>query len=160
MLRYTIRRILWAIPTIFGISIVAFLVTTLIPEPPALSVAAQRQALEKDPASYDAYVEGRRLRALDVPTFVNPTPRDVRTVVSDCVDHLAKNDEAAPVAAHELARAGGAAFPYLLPTLDRLDPAARRRVAIALLPVAMRMGQDDDLRIKDPDSAPTFWVQF
>ncbi|HSQ64777.1 MAG TPA: hypothetical protein VLM85_16245, partial [Polyangiaceae bacterium] len=89
MLRYTIRRILWAIPTIFGISIVAFLVTTLIPEPPALSVTEQRAALEENPAAYDAYVESRRLRALDVPTFVNPTPRDVRTVVADCVDHLA-----------------------------------------------------------------------
>jgi len=160
MLRYTIRRILWAIPTIFGISIVAFLVTTLIPEPPALSVAEQRAALERDPAAYDAYVESRRLRALDVPTFVNPTPRDVRTVVADCVDHLAKDDESAPVAAHELARTGAAAFPYLLPTLDRLDPAARRRVAMALLPVAVRMGQAEDPRVKDPDTAPTFWSQF
>ncbi|HSQ63438.1 MAG TPA: ABC transporter permease [Polyangiaceae bacterium] len=64
------------------------------------------------------------------------------------------------MAAHELARTGAAAFPYLLPTLDRLDPAARRRVAMALLPVAVRMGQADDPRVTDPDTAPTFWSQF
>jgi peptide/nickel transport system permease protein len=160
MLRYTIRRILWAVPTIFGISIVAFLVTTLIPEPPALSTAELTQALTHDPASYDAYVEQRRTLALDLPTFVNESPRDVRSIVTDCVGHLAKNDDRAPVAAHDLAKVGGAAFPYLLPTLDRLAPDARKRVAVALFPVAERMGQGDDARARNPDSAPTFWVQL
>ncbi len=160
MLRYTIRRILWAIPTIFGISIVAFLVTTLIPAPPRLSLAELDDALAKNPAAYDAYVESRRAGAFDLPAFVNESPRDVQSVVAECVDHLAKNDTGARVAAHELARIGGAGFPYLLPTLDRLEPAARERVALALLPVAERMGQGDDPRASDPASAPTFWVEL
>jgi peptide/nickel transport system permease protein len=160
MLRYTIRRILWAFPTIFGISVVAFLVTTLIPEPPARPTSDLSAALARDPGSYDAYVESRRALALDLPTFVNESPTDVRNIVSACVDHLAKNDDHAAIAAHELAKTGGAAFPYLLPTLDRLEPGARKRVAMALLPVAERMGQGDDARAKNPDSAPTFWVQL
>ncbi|HEY1960452.1 MAG TPA: ABC transporter permease [Polyangiaceae bacterium] len=160
MLRYTIRRILWAIPTIFGISIVAFLVTTLIPAPPRLTLAELDDALAKNPAAYDAYVESRRASAFDLPAFVNESPRDVQAIVAECVDHLAKNDAGARVSAHELARIGGAGFPYLLPTFDRLEPAARERVALALLPVAERMGQADDPRAHDPASAPTFWTQL
>src|SRR5450432_2008372 len=121
MLRYVIRRILWAIPTILGISIVAFLVTTLIPEPARLSLTDLSQALATDPPAYDAYVESRRARALDLPTFVNDAPRDVRAIVSESVEHLVKNDAHAGIAAHDLARIGGAGFPFLLPTLDRLD---------------------------------------
>jgi ABC-type dipeptide/oligopeptide/nickel transport system permease component len=160
MLRYIIRRILWAFPTIFGISVVAFLVTTLIPEPPARPASELTEALARDPASYDAYVESRRSLALDLPTFVNESPRDVRTIVNECVAHLAKNDDQARIAAHELAKAGGAAFPFLLPTLDRLEPDARKRVAAALYPVAQRMGQGNDVRAQSPDSAQTFWVQL
>jgi peptide/nickel transport system permease protein len=160
MLRYTIRRILWAIPTIFGISIVAFLVTTLIPVPPPLSTSDLASALLRDPSSYDAYIEQRRSLALDLATFVNDSPRDVRSIVAECVAHLAQNDHHATLAAHDLAKVGGAAFPYLLPTLDRLAPDARKRVALALLPVAERMGQGGDARARSPDMAPTFWVQL
>jgi ABC-type dipeptide/oligopeptide/nickel transport system permease component len=160
MLRYVIRRILWVVPTIFGISIVAFLVTTLIPVPRPASTHDLAEMLARDPASYDAYVEQRRALALDLPTFVNEAPRDARSVVAECVDHLAKNDERAPLAAHNLARTGGAALPFLIPALDKLDPAARKRVAAALYPVAERMGQGDDARAKSPDGAPTFWTQL
>ncbi|HEX4515910.1 MAG TPA: hypothetical protein VH054_20315, partial [Polyangiaceae bacterium] len=160
MLRYIIRRILWAFPTIFGISVVAFLVTTLIPEPRARPASELTEALARDPGSYDAYVESRRSLALDLPTFVNESPRDVRTVVNECVAHLAKNDDQARIAAHELAKTGGAAFPFLLPTLDRLEPDARKRVAAALYPVAQRMGQGNDVRAQSADSAQTFWVQL
>lgn len=160
MLRFVIRRILWAVPTIFGISIVAFLVTTLIPEPRALTVAEQVTALAQDPTAYDAYRDQRRALALDLPTFVNQSPRDVRSIVAECVAHLAANDERAPLAAHELARIGGAAFPWLLPGFDRLAPEARERVALALLPIAERMGLASDPRTADRTSAPTFWAQL
>jgi len=159
VLRYAFRRILWAVPTIFGISIVAFLVTTLIPAPPRLPLAQLVDALAKNPAAYDAYVESRRSGAYDLPAFVNESPRDVRAIVTDAVDHLARNDERAPLAAHELQRVGGAAFPYLLPTLDRLEPAPRERVAVALVPIAERMGVDD-ARAHDPATAPKFWEQL
>jgi peptide/nickel transport system permease protein len=160
VLRYIIRRILWAIPTIFGISIVAFLVTTLIPEPRPLTVSELTSALDYDPSSYDAYVEQRRALALDLPSFVNQAPRDVRSIVAECVVHLAANDARAPIAAHELAKLGGAAFPFLLPTFDRLSPDARKRVALALYPVADRVGDGQDPRTRNPDSAPTYWSQL
>jgi peptide/nickel transport system permease protein len=160
VLRYAFRRILWAIPTIFGISLVAFLVTTLIPVPPPRPLAQLDEMLAKNPAAYDAYADGRRAGAFDLPTFVNDSPRDVRVIVSECVDHLAKNDARARIAAHELARLGGAALPYLLPTLDRLEPAARERVALALLPIAVRIGEADDPRASDRAAAPVFWEQL
>jgi len=160
MLRYVIRRILWAVPTIFGISVVAFLVTTLIPVPAELTDVELTEMLDRDPNAYDAYVEQRKQLALDLPTFFNDAPRDARAIVTESVDHLGKNDARAHVAAHELARTGGAALPFLIPALDRLDPAARKRVAVALYPVAVRMGQGDDARAKNPDTAPTFWTQL
>ncbi len=160
MLRYTIRRILWAIPTLFGISLVAFLLTTLIPEPPPESLASQLAMLDRDPASFDAYEESRRERNLDLPRFVNTQPRDVRSIANEAIGHLVKDDAQAPIAAHRLARIGGAALPFVVPELDRLEPQARTRVALALAPVGDRMGFSDDGRIRDPSAAAAYWTQF
>ena len=52
MTRYAIRRILWAIPTLFGVSLVVFLLTTLMPEVPGpsreLMASAPDVALEEE----------------------------------------------------------------------------------------------------------------
>lgn len=160
MLRYALRRLFWAIPTLFGISVVAYLLTTLIPEPPPEPLATQLAMLERDPASFDAYEESRRERLLDLPRFVNSQPRDVRTAATESVAHIVANDVAAPLAAHRLARLGGAVLPFVLPELDQLEPAARSRVALALAPIADRMGQGEDARVRDPQLAAAFWTQF
>ncbi len=160
MIRYTVRRIFWAIPTLFGISLVAFLLTTLIPEPPPESLASQLGMLERDPASFDAYEEARRERHLDLPKFVNTQPRDVRTIASEAVAHLVADDAQAPIAAHRVSRIGGALLPFIVPELDRLEPKARSRVALALAPVGERMGFADDARLRDPALAAEYWTQF
>lgn len=131
-----------------------------MPEPPEPQGKARVELVLHDPASFDAMLEARRERFLDVPRFFNTTPADVRTVVDDCVSHLAANDEEAPVAAHRLATVGGAAFPYLLPALDRLPPEARGRVAMALRPVAERMGLGGDLQLGSHQSAALFWSRL
>jgi ABC-type dipeptide/oligopeptide/nickel transport system permease component len=56
-------------------------------------------------------------------------------------------------------RLGGAALPYLLPRLDGLEPAARSRVAVALSPIAERMGIASKDAV-DPDRAVAFWNRF
>ena len=151
---------MWAIPTLFGISLVAFLLTTLIPEPPPESLASQLGMLERDPASFDAYEEARRERHLDLPKFVNTQPRDVRTTASEAVAHLVADDSQAPIAAHRISRIGGALLPFIVPELDRLEPKARSRVALALAPVGDRMGFSDDARLRDPALAAEYWTQF
>ena len=58
-------------------------------------------------------------------------------------------------------RLGGAALPYVLPRLDDLSPEARGRVALALEPLAARMGETRAGGADgDADSAARFWAHF
>jgi peptide/nickel transport system permease protein len=164
MLRYALRRTLWAIPTLFGVSLVVFFVTTLIPDP-AEDIALDYGAaiLASDPFALDAVEEQRRSRFLDLPRFFNAEPRDVRSRAEAAVAHLVASDNEAPSAAHRLVRLGGAALPFVLPKLDNLPPAERGRVAVALAPIAERMGlrvarSEGGLRV--PDQASLFWEHF
>src|SRR5262249_52709116 len=58
-----------------------------------------------------------------------------------------------------LVRLGGAAFPHLLPRFDTLEPAARTRVALALAPIAERMGIASP-EVLDTSQAVAFWNRF
>jgi peptide/nickel transport system permease protein len=146
MLRYALRRVLWAIPTLLATSLVLFFVTTLAPDPaPGPHGSADE--------------EMRRARFVDLPRFVNTHPQDVESRVDTAVHEIASNG-GDPRGALQLARLGGAALPYVLPVLEALAPEARGRVAVALAPVAGRMGighSDDLLR---PESAVLFWSRF
>ena len=100
MLRYALRRMLWAIPTLFGISLVVFFVTSLIPDP-ASDLPRRAAALVKaDPTAYDTLEEQRRQRFLDLPALFNPKPLDVRTRAESAMRHVAADDESAALAAH------------------------------------------------------------
>ena len=171
MLRYAIRRLLWGIPTLIGVSLLVFFLTSLLPDPGGDTAEARAQILARDPSAYDAIEERRRDRFLDLPRFFNPQPADVRTRSAEAIEHLVANDAQANLAAHQLATLGGAALPYVLPKLDNLAPDARGRVAIALGPVAARMGLVDanahsggetasPAMLADPLQAATFWTRF
>jgi ABC-type dipeptide/oligopeptide/nickel transport system permease component len=151
---------LWAVPTLFGISLIVFMLSTLLPEPPEAQAPTGPLALAHDPARFAAALEARRSRFLDLPRFFNAKPKDVRAWTSECVMHLANEDAQAPIAAFQLARLGGATFPYLLSNLDNLPPVARGRVAVALAPVAERMGLGDAAKLRDPEQATLFWTRF
>jgi len=155
MLAFALRRAIWAIPTLFGVSLVVFLLTTLLPDPEAEVVLAPG-----DVAGRLHRHEVRRARFLDLPRLVNVTPLDVRSVVDACTAHVVANDEDAPYCEARLARIGGAALPILLPRFDRLDPVARGRVAVALAPIARRMGIGEDDELTSPDKAALFWSRF
>lgn len=160
MLRYAIRRLLIALPTLIGISVIVFFVTTLGSGQGVLTAEDSVAAFAADPGAWDAREEQRRARFLDLPRFFNPQPRDVRAVAKECIGHLSADDDQAAFFAHELAGAGGAALPFVLPDLEKLSPAARGRVAVALAPVAERMGVGDPLRLRDPQQAPLYWARF
>ncbi len=161
MLRYALRRLLWAIPTLFGVSLVVFFVTTLIPDPAEdLNLDYGAAILATDPGAFDALEDRRRSHFLDLPRFFNQNPKDVRSRAAVCVQHLVAADNEAPAAAHRLAQLGGAALPYVLPKLEALPPSARGRVAVALAPVAERMGLGDPDKLREPDQASLFWQQF
>jgi ABC-type dipeptide/oligopeptide/nickel transport system permease component len=150
MLRYALRRVLWAIPTLIATSLVLFLVTTLAPDP--VPPADGAGALSAD--------EARRARFLDLPRFVNTSPADVRSRAREALAHLASGDAQAVGAAEQLRRLGGAALPYVLPLLETLAPDARGRVALELAPVAERMGIPSEELPRHPDAAVLFWTRF
>jgi ABC-type dipeptide/oligopeptide/nickel transport system permease component len=159
MLRYALRRALWAFPTLFGVSLVAFAITTLLPDP--TNAEEPTPALfQTDPSRYDSVVEQRRARFLDLPRFFNSSPDDVRSRAERCVAHIAADDMLAPSATHQLTKLGGAALPYVLPKLDGLRPAERGRVAVALAPIAERMGMGSADKLMTPDQAAAFWERF
>ena len=90
MLAFAFRRAIWAIPTLFGVSLVVFLLTSLLPDPagelPKNDVAAKLRAEDL-----------RRARFLDLPRFLNVSPVDVRTRIDDCITHMVTEDDEAAV---------------------------------------------------------------
>jgi ABC-type dipeptide/oligopeptide/nickel transport system permease component len=79
--------------------------------------------------------------------------------VEQALLRIGSGDARAEHAGAELVRLGGAALPHLLPRLDALPPASRARVAIALAPVAERMGVAVDQAL-DPQRTVAFWNRF
>jgi ABC-type dipeptide/oligopeptide/nickel transport system permease component len=147
MLRYALRRVLWAIPTLLATSLVLFFVTTLAPDP----------ARDTGDATID---EARRTRFVDLPRFVNTRPQDVASRASAAVKGVAAGAADEEKGARELRRLGGAALPYVLPLLEALPPEGRGRVAVALAPVASRMGIGGSTDLRQPQSAALFWSRF
>ncbi|HEY3822450.1 MAG TPA: ABC transporter permease subunit [Polyangiaceae bacterium] len=151
MLRYALRRVLWAIPTLLATSLVLFFVTTLAPDP----------ARDTGDATL---AEARRTRFVDLPRFVNTRPKDVVSRATAAVKEVASGgaDQGADEGrgARELRRLGGAALPYVLPLLEALPPEERGRVAVALAPVASRMGLGGAADLRAPQTAALFWSRF
>jgi ABC-type dipeptide/oligopeptide/nickel transport system permease component len=156
MLRFTLRRVLWSIPTLIATSLVLFFVTTLAPDPAAPSSPEEARM----PAADVRVDEARRSRFLDLPRFVNSDPRDVRSRAREAVDHLAADDARRDLAARALRILGGAALPYVLPQLEALSPEVRGRVAVALAPLAERMGLSSSEDLDQAASAALFWTRF
>jgi ABC-type dipeptide/oligopeptide/nickel transport system permease component len=151
MLRYALRRVLWAIPTLLATSLILFFVTTLAPDPVSSPPAASDDALVD---------EARRARFLDLPRFFNMDPQDVRSRALEAVAHVAAGDARHEAAARELQMLGGAALPYVLPRLEALPPEERRRLAAALVPVAVRMELAGASELRQPEAALLFWTRF
>jgi hypothetical protein len=105
-----------------------------------------------------ADVQGHRGAGRPLP--FNTAPRNVRDLSLAAVERVAAGGALANVAANELERLGGAAFPHVLPQLDALDPQARGRVALALAPVVLRMGVATSADFDTEEQAIGFFTRF
>jgi peptide/nickel transport system permease protein len=132
MLRYALRRALWMLPTLVATTLVAFWFLSRMPG---------------------------EVSSAQLPLFVNPSPRDVRSLAESSVDELAREVEA-DGARDRLVILGGAALPFVLPRLESLGAGHRTRVALALEPVAARMGLLRSGRFSDGNEAVVFWERF
>jgi peptide/nickel transport system permease protein len=118
-MRSVLRRLLWLGPTLVFVTLVTFgLLSSVLPVNPEFAA---------------------------LPLFFNPDPGAVERLARNALDRVANAAEPVPEAERTLARLGGAALPFVLPTLDSLSPEGRARVVRALRPVGVRMGlQLDD----------------
>jgi hypothetical protein len=96
----------------------------------------------------------------DAPLLVNLEPRNARDLSLRARELVARGGPGSERGAAELVRLGSAAFPHVLGTLDTLDPIARGRVSLALVPVAQRMGLAEAETLRTPEQALIFWTRF
>jgi len=144
MLRNALRRSVWFVPALLLASFLFFWLLTLVAPTP-------------DPS---------------LPRFFNLYPRDIKTLTDRAVRSLAEGPNEG--AQRELVRLGGAAFPHILPLLhpqppvrqpidtspSPLDSQTQGRIAMALEPVAKRMGLTDPSVFSSPSNAIAFWNRF
>lgn len=140
-LREALKRLLGLIPTLLVVSLIAFW---------GLSRALERPSRADEPT--------RPLFFNRVPIDVTQHARLLATAIakgSTPIDAVAKQPEAV-----ELVRLGGATLPGLMPFLDSLPPQQRARVALALAPLAGRMGIADPDDFASPETATAFWSRY
>lgn len=153
LLLHAVRRALWLIPTLVGVSLVTFLFLSYVPDP-TLDPKVAAQLGEARVA------ELRRERFLDLPRLVNASPLDAQARATAAVAEIAAHGPREADAARELSRIGGAALPHVIPGLDALPPEPRSRVALALAPIARRMRLTPRDETEDPERAASFWIRF
>lgn len=135
-----LRRVLWLLPTLFLVSLAAFqFLAWTLPTP-----------VQRYP--------GELPRSAPLPVFLNLQPDNARELALRLMRRVAGGGDRE--AAEQLAKLGGAALPHILPRFDQLSPTERGRVALALKPVAVRMGVATRLELGDPDTASLFWTRF
>jgi peptide/nickel transport system permease protein len=146
VIRYAVIRLLWAIPTLGLMCLLVFAAATFLVD----DSSGQREAM-------------RREHFVDLPRFYNSDPQDLQARVDAAIALLDvdSNERAIYVTGNaEFARLGGAALPLILPKFSYLSPSTRARVAMALAPIAQRMGRFSPSEYDTPERAITFWTQF
>ncbi len=94
-----------------------------------------------------------------LPLFLNPAPEDVRVFSLSLMNKIAHGERVGEPE-KKLVELGGAALPFVLPSLDSLRPGERELVAQALLPVAARIGLTAPGVDGSRAAAPVFWQHF
>jgi peptide/nickel transport system permease protein len=135
MLKEALRRLLWLVPTLVVVTVPTF------------------WALSR-------FSDDTTLAASSLPLFFNRNPVGARERALAALSRIAANGTDEKDAEHELLDLGGAALPHVLPQFDALGLDARRRVALALSPVAKRMGVGQSSDFESPESAILFFSRY
>ncbi|HMR78177.1 MAG TPA: ABC transporter permease subunit [Polyangiaceae bacterium] len=134
-MRHALRRVLWIGPTLVLMSALLFAF---------LSHGKHHPTQGRAP----------------LPRFFQPDPVSVRQTTQALTARIAAGGPDADAAARRLEKIGGAALPHVLPELDALPPNQRARVALALTPIAYRIGLGSREELKHPETAVLFWNRF
>jgi peptide/nickel transport system permease protein len=136
MLKEALRRLLWLGPTLLIVTLPLFW---------GITRTTDRVA---------------RAKVSSLPLFFNPAPEGVRERALAALSLVAAGGMRAGEGTEELVRLGGAAFPYVLTRFDALAPEARGKVALALSPVARRMGIGVGPELDNPETAVVVFSRF
>jgi hypothetical protein len=98
-------------------------------------------------------------RNASLPLYLNLEPRNVRDLSLAAFERL-KRDPTSASAARELSRLGGAALPFVLPELEKLDRELRERVALTMTPIAVRMEAAGPEELTTGRRAAEFWLRY
>lgn len=155
-MRQLIWRRLWGmIPTLFGITLVTFLLVQLAPGDPV--TVELEGGLRTGAVSQRVIEDFRHAYFLDLPLLINLDPMDVRRRVDRLVADLG-HPERREEAIRELEEVGGAALPYLVPRIEGTSGEIREALLEALAGIAERTGMAEQLAAAD--DPVRFWAEY
>jgi len=142
VLSFILRRILTALPSLLMFAIILFAAISLAPPVDSPDV------------------EEHARRFWHLPLIVNVQPDDRPRIVERLIKRIPnETGEQRERDLHRIFRMGAAALPDIVAALEKIDAAARARIARDLAPLAFRMGIEDVTMLEDARRAPTFWAR-
>jgi len=154
MIRYVVRRVIFTIPVVFGISIVTFILVHLAPGTPGaarISTSPSSQGIDEE------VMEFSRSYFLHLPLFLNFNIQDAKKDAKEIISAL-KNEMRRDWVRRQISYRGGAILPYIIPVLDSLSAQEQEVVINALEKVGDRMGLKDELSASKDKVA--FWKSY
>jgi len=141
------------VPTIFGITLVTFILINLaIDNPDATVGEGGLGAMDQETAQ-----DLRRGFGLHLPMFLNLSIKDIRTRTKEDIE-LLKDPAKQNAAKRSIILRGAAGLPYLLPVLSKLQPKEKTALLEALESIA------STIELKEPLSASnnkaSFWESY
>jgi peptide/nickel transport system permease protein len=150
------NRVAWALPTLFGISLVTFALVQLAPGEPG--VAGQVGSLRSDAVQQESSERLRRTYGFDLPLFFNAAIEDRGRRVRGAIADLGR-DETSPLAERKLLRMTTLAVPELAKALSgagRGEPRQRLRRVLDRILEVLRVPERETLA-RGPASGYEEW---
>lgn len=153
MIRFLASRLISMIPSLIGISLVAFAVLNLSMTFPTAEGMGDLRATQESMFFDD------RARYPDnhLPLFINLSIADAGVYASREIENL-KDDRLAAGAQRVLARVGGAWLPYIIPRLDKVTEKQQVRLLEVLSEIGARLGLSET--IEKTDDKAGFWEKY
>ena len=164
MFNYILKRLLLMLVTLFGITVITFVITRLAPGDPA---ALKVQAAMAGPGggrgqqlSEAIIEENRRILGLDKPIIFNPNPKGRVEHARQWIKDLASTEEYVRARARKALRAMGAvALPTALAALNEAPEGVRREL-LDLLPILAATTPPAEYAALAPADKAKWWADW
>ncbi len=155
MIRFAVRRLFMIIPSVFGISLVTFIIINLsLGDPDAAYSGSDTGSTAVD---HETAEEIGRSWGYHLPMFINLSIQDVRTRTLADMEKLVI-PQSRDRAIRSMVNIGGAALPYLAGSLRETRGDKREAILKALSRIAPSIGVKEELSAADDQTA--YWVRY